>query len=667
MKRRVLCVVAMLIAGVSAVPAAAQDGLALAQRFGALEAIRSISLSPDGTKIAYVTPHPTVGTAVYVADLTTGAAPVRIIASASKDEQIYWCGWPTAARLVCRVHVEFDLAGRWISVGRAYALNADGSDAKLLTAVNGKQLGIDSTGGRVLDWDVAGKPGAVLMSRFFVQETRAGSIMAEQRQGLGVEEVDTVTLKRRNVESPRSDAREYITDGHGAVRIMGAMGSNPDGYLNEYQSYFYRKSGSREWLPLSTVKLQDGYVGGVSGFDPQAVDSIKNVVYGFDDNNGYAALFSIALDGTQTRQLLVGRDDVDVDGLVRIGRSNRVVGASYATEKRVVEYFDPDLKKLAGALSRSLPGRPAIGFVDASSDENKLLMVAASDVDPGRYYLFDKTTRQLGEVLPVRPELAGITLAPMQPVTYPAADGTQVPGYLTLPPGSSGKGLPAIVMPHGGPGSRDEWGFDWLVQFYAQRGYAVLQPNFRGSTGYGSAWYRKNGFQSWRDAIGDVNDAGRWLVAQGIAAPDKLAIVGWSYGGYAALQSQVLDPDLYKAVVAIAPVTDLERLRAESRGWSNFYLMDRYIGRGPHVRDGSPAQNVAAIRAPVLLFHGDRDQNVNIDHARMMAERLRGAGKPVELVEFPGLAHSLTDAAARTRLLSESDAFLRKSLGLPAN
>jgi len=665
MKRRVLGVVAVLMAGVSAVPVAAQEGVALAQRFGALEAIRSISLSPDGTKIAYVTPHPTVGTAVYIADLTTGAAPVRIIASASKDEQIYWCGWPTAARLVCKVSVDFNLAGRWIKVARAYALNADGSDAKLLTAVNSRQLGLDGSGGNVLDWDVASKPGAVLMSRYFIQEDRAGSLKAEQRQGLGVEEVDTVTLKRRNVEPARGDAREYITDGHGTVRILGTIASNPDGYIREEMSYFYRKQGTREWLPLSKLKLGD--TGGVGGFNPYAVDPAKNVVYGFDDHEGRAALFSIALDGTETRQLLLSRNDVDVDGLVRIGRDNRVVGASYATEMRVVDYFDPELKKLAGALSRSLPGKPSIGFVDASSGETKLLMVAASDVDPGRYYLFDKTTRQLGEVLPVRPELAGIKLAPMKPVTYPAADGTQVPGYLTLPPGSSGKGLPAIVMPHGGPGSRDEWGFDWLVQFYAQRGYAVLQPNFRGSTGYGSAWYRKNGFQSWRDAIGDVNDAGRWLVAQGIAAPDKLAIVGWSYGGYAALQSQVLDPSLYKAVVAVAPVTDLERLRAGAVGAYNQTLIQKFIGQGPHIKEGSPAQNPGSFKAPVLMFHGDRDLNVDIGQARFMAERLRGAGKPVELVEFPGLAHSLTDAAARTRLLSESDAFLRKSLGLPAN
>ena len=263
-----------------------------------------------------------------------------------------------------------------------------------------------------------------------------------------------------------------------------------------------------------------------------------------------------------------------------------------------------------------------------------------------------------------RPQLDGVTLAPVKAISFPAADGTQIPGYLTLPPGSDGRNIPAIVMPHGGPGARDEWGFDWLAQFYAARGYAVLQPNFRGSTGYGQSWFQKNGFQSWRTAIGDVNDAGRWLVRQGIAPAAKLAIVGWSYGGYAALQSAVLDPDLFKAIVAIAPVTDLELLRAESYNFTNYKIVDAYIGRGAHIAEGSPARNAARIKAPVLLFHGSVDLNVAVAESRVMADRIRGAGGKVEYVEFKGLTHQLDDDAARTAMLGKSDAFLRTSLGL---
>ncbi|WP_341713627.1 alpha/beta fold hydrolase, partial [Erythrobacter sp.] len=246
--------------------------------------------------------------------------------------------------------------------------------------------------------------------------------------------------------------------------------------------------------------------------------------------------------------------------------------------------------------------------------------------------------------------------------SYPARDGTQIPGYLTLPPGSDGKGLPAIVLPHGGPSARDEWGFDWLVQFFVARGYAVLQPNYRGSAGYGEAWFGKNGFQAWPTAIGDVNDAGLWLVSQGIASADQLAIVGWSYGGYAALQAQVLDPDLFRAVVAIAPVTDLLEMREYARGYTNSRLVSAFLGEGPHLTTGSPARHADAFHAPVLLFHGTLDQNVNVQQSRIMEDRLKRAGKAVEYVEYEDLAHSLSDSKVRTDMLVRIDKFLGSQL-----
>lgn len=134
-----------------------------------------------------------------------------------------------------------------------------------------------------------------------------------------------------------------------------------------------------------------------------------------------------------------------------------------------------------------MPKDSALNIIDASADESKLLLRASGDVNPGMYYVFDRATHSLSELMPSRPQLADVALAPMKPVSFPAADGTMIPGYLTLPPGSDGRGLPAIVMSHGGPSSRDEWGFDWLVQYFAHQGYAVLQPNYRGSAGYGEA------------------------------------------------------------------------------------------------------------------------------------------------------------------------------------
>jgi dipeptidyl aminopeptidase/acylaminoacyl peptidase len=291
-----------------------------------------------------------------------------------------------------------------------------------------------------------------------------------------------------------------------------------------------------------------------------------------------------------------------------------------------------------------------------------MLLFAGSDIDPGVYYIFDRKARNLRTFLVVRNQLEGRKLANVRAVQYPADDGVIIPGYLTLPPGrEDAKGLPAIVLPHGGPSARDEWGFDWLSQFYAARGFAVLQPNFRGSSGYGDAWFQQNGFRSWQVAIGDILAAGRWLVSQGIADPAKLGIVGWSYGGYAALQSAVVDPKLFKAVVAIAPVTDLAALKEESRIFTDFRLVKQFVGDGPYMTAGSPLAQAEKIKVPVLLFHGELDRNVSVRQSKRMAERLQAVGANCELVTWDELDHYLDDSSARGQMLSKSEAFLMQA------
>lgn len=374
------------------------------------------------------------------------------------------------------------------------------------------------------------------------------------------------------------------------------------------------------------------------------------------------ALFTKALDDSGREEKVYGHSDVDVDGLVMIGRSRRVIGVSYATDRRQVVYFDPEIRNLTASLHKALPKSPQVTILDASADENKLLVFAGSDNDPGTYYLFDKTSRKLQPLMQKRPQLADRQLAKVQSVTVPVGNGASIPAYLTLPPGGAAKGLPAIVLPHGGPAARDEWGFDWLPQFYASRGYAVLQPNFRGSEGYGDDFQLENGFRSWKTAVGDVAASGRWLLEQGIADPKTLAIVGWSYGGYAALQSAVMDRDLFKAVVAIAPVTDFALFKDQQRQWSNRRVMSDYVG--PAAAEASPAQNAARIKAPVLLVHGTLDSNVLHSASTLMEGKLRAAGGKVELLSFPGLDHQLADSAARVRMLERSDTFLRGAMGL---
>jgi dipeptidyl aminopeptidase/acylaminoacyl peptidase len=644
----------------------AEPAFDAAKAFGARPSVEYISLSPDGMSVAIVAPSSGQGSVVFVQGLAKGASRTAkpILGASGKPERLGSCDWVSNQRLVCVIYgvVASSALLEPVEFSRLIAVNSDGTKVKLLSTRTGSYTrGLNLGGDNIVDW-LPDEDGAVLMTRVYLPDDHTGSHIGSSKHGIAVDRVDTQTLIARTIEQPRDDAVDYISDGRGTIRIVGVKSRR--GALGDFDSgniaYYYRKTDSRDWLPMGEVVGEEH-----NGFQPVAVDHDANLAYGYKKLDGRLALYTIALDGSLKEELLYARPDVDVGGLNRIGRRNRVAGVTYSDDFSHYHFLDPDFEKLLASLAKALPGRPSLRIVDSSMDENKLLICAGSDHDPGVYYLFDKKQRQLETFLVVRGDLEGVKLASVKPVHYQAADGTMIPGYLTLPPGiESPKNLPAIVMPHGGPDARDYWGFDYLAQFYASRGYVVLQPNFRGSTGYGDDFFNKNGFRSWSTAIGDVLDAGRWLVAQGIASPDKLAVVGWSYGGYAALQSAVVDPSVFKAVIAVAPVTDLPELKEEHRHWSDFLVVTRQIGEGPHVREGSPALNAAKIKVPVLLFHGEMDRNVPIRQSKEMADRLAAAGVPHELVTWPDLDHQLEDSAVRAEMLRKSDAFLRKAMGL---
>jgi dipeptidyl aminopeptidase/acylaminoacyl peptidase len=631
-----------------------------ASAFGARPSVGYLHMSPDGLSVAYVGPGKGQGSIAYTVSLAKGSPAKPILATDGKPYRLRSCRWVSNDRLVCLLYaVLTDPELGNVTIDRTIAVDADGKNLReLSTRRNTYTRGFAFDGGSIIDW-LPDENGAVLMSRVYLPDDHLGSHIGSTAEGLGVDWIDTRTLKVKHVESPRSDALEYLTDGRGTVRIMMTMQARKAGENTGVFKFSYRMPGSRQWLELSEYNETDR-----TGFYPLAVDHQLNVAYGLKKKDGRFALFSVALDGSLREQVVYEHPDVDVDGLVRIGRRNRAVGTSYSTDIGRAEYFAPEVKSLVASLGKALPGQ-LLDVVDCSVDESRMLIFSSSDVDPGVYYIFDRNTHQLQTFLVTRGQLEDIKLAKVKPITYPAADGTQIPAYLTLPPGhEDAKGLPAIVLPHGGPSARDEWGFDWLPQFFAARGYAVLQPNFRGSAGYGDAWFQKNGFKSWQTAIGDVSDGGRWLVKQGIADPAKLGIVGWSYGGYAALQSAVVDQTLFKAVVAIAPVTDLAALKEERRRWSDYELVKQYVGEGPHMHEGSPIEHVDRIKVPVLLFHGGRDANVDIQQSKSMAARLKSAGAKYELVTWDDLDHQLEDSAARTEILRKSDEFLRKAFGM---
>lgn len=631
-----------------------------AAAFGARENVTQMSLSPDGSKVIFMQAGAGKTTALFIASLDGSGEPKPISASDGEPWDMRWCAWASNVRIVCNFFGVQNIDGMAVPFTRLLSFDTDGGDVKQM-GQRGKEdraVGIRQFDGAIIGWS-PNDSGDVLMSRTYVPEQETGTLMASKAEGLGVDLVNSKSLKAKKLERARGNAVDYIADTTGRVRIMETAESNNTGKLTGGGKYFYRTQDSDDWKLFSTTGT------GTDALRPVAVDATRNLAYAFKNTNGRDAIYTVSLDGKMTEQLVLANDKVDVANLVHFGRSERVIGAQIVTDKRETILFDEEYKALAKRLGKALPGLPLITMVDASRDEQKILMFAGSDTDAGRYYIYDKGAKKLAEVGQARPALDGKTMSPVKLVTYPAADGTLIPAYLTLPVGTEGKAKAAIVMPHGGPSARDEWGFDWIAQFYAAQGYAVLQPNFRGSSGYGDYWYAENGFKSWRLAIGDVNAAGKWLISQGTVDADKLAIFGWSYGGYAALQSAALDPDLFKAVVAVAPVTDLKLLVEQSERYTSSKLVEDFVGQGEHLVSGSPVLQVAKMKAPVLLFSGDRDLNVDVAQSKAMDSALRKSGKQVELIIYKKLDHQLEDSAARADLLRKSDEFFKKILGLP--
>ncbi len=598
----------------------------LAAAFGARPLAWNVSLSPDGSKITYLTPSRTGGgTAVIVADLKTGK--MQAVSINTKTLHPQSCRFKTETRLICVLGGVGDIIGIKLNFRNLLAIDTDGGRPKVLAANSG-----------IFDW-MPDDPGHISFG---------GGIRTDVLTG--VRGPEDASLRRPG---------DVHTDSGGHVRLRASSGTPTfAGHLGSYYWYARPRDGRGDWIKVATVDLDAHSRVSVEGFD-ESGDNVLALM----PRDGRLALMRIPIKADAQPQLVFAHPEVDVDDVLRIGKYDRPVAAVFTTETISYEYFDPELKRLSKALTKAIPGNPTVNILGESWDGAKKLVEASSDTDAGHYYLYDRDKHTLGTVATVRPALDGVPLARVEAVTYAARDGTKIPGFVTWPPGKDRRGLPAIIMPHGGPSARDARGFDWLAQFFAASGYVVLQPNFRGSSGYGDSWFAKNGFQSWPTAIGDINDGAHWVVAQDYADPRRLGIVGWSYGGYAALQANIVEPGLYRAAIAVAPVTDLGLLKEDARYLNIAPLIEAMVGSGPHVAAGSPTRRAAEIKVPVLIFSGDKDANVDIGQSRAMDAALRSAGRPHELIVYPGLDHQLDDSSARADLLRRSAAFMAQAMG----
>ena len=393
-----------------------------------------------------------------------------------------------------------------------------------------------------------------------------------------------------------------------------------------------------------------------------------------ETNKGDVDLTRLVLFDPETgRDELVESDPqgrVDFGGAIFAEATDELVGTSYEDERTRVYFRDQDWEADYKLLQAKFPGKD-IGLDSSTADDRLLLITAASDTDPGERYLFDRATKKLTLQYRVRERIPREHMAEMKAVRYASSDGLEIPAFLTLPRGVPAKNLAAIVLPHGGPWSRDGWGFDNLAQFMANRGYAVLQPNFRGSTGYGKKFLNA-GNDQWGDKMqDDVTWGAKYLVAQGIADPKRIGIMGGSYGGYATLAGVAFTPDVYAAAVSIVgPSNLITLLDSIPPYWEAIRTMFYERMGDPRTPAGkaqlerqSPLHSASRIKTPLLVAQGANDPRVKEAESEQIVIALRDRGFPVEYILAPDEGHGFQRPVNGMALWAATEKFFAKYLG----
>jgi dipeptidyl aminopeptidase/acylaminoacyl peptidase len=608
--------------------------------FARMPAIRNVVISPDGRFFAMIQSEGDKS-AVTTLDLQSKEAS-RVVLGEDKDGRyrLSWCNWGNNTRLVCGYRAVVR-KGAIYAQTRLVAVNADGTGTKLLMQdrfVAGTQL---QDG--VVDWTYD-DPNTIL-----VEGDEDVDAFPE------VYELNIYDGKMKVRVLDREPIRGFVSDRKGNVRLgYGRVGTQV--------SYYARNVGATDWTRLEKFTVfSEG-----NRLTPIAITTDPSKVYAIGNHEGRDALWEMDLSDRANPVLIASHPEVDVDNAI-LNTDGRLMGVYYDTDRPVAFYTDPVWRGVSDSINKIFPSTSFSEIYDQSKDENLFVIRSGSDVDSGGYYLLNRAQNRLSSIGKAYPELEPYKaqFGKMQSINYKARDGVVIPGYLILPPGSEQKSLPLIVMPHGGPIARDTWGFGWLEQFLVSRGYAVLQMNFRGSSGYGKDWQHA-AHQDWGGlTYDDITDGAKWAIKEGIADPKRMCIVGWSFGGYAALLGATRNSDLYKCSVSIAGVSDLIDLENDQRAFvGGGEIARKQIGTGHEklVAD-SPRRHPDGVAIPVLLIHGEMDMTVRYEHSAEMASALKNAKKAYKLVKIPAADHSMSRESERVTLLSELEVFLKTHLG----
>jgi dipeptidyl aminopeptidase/acylaminoacyl peptidase len=448
----------------------------------------------------------------------------------------------------------------------------------------------------------------------------------------------------------------WITDHKGVVRAA----STTDGVNS---SLLYRATAKDPFKTILTTDFRTAVSPMFFTFDDQNLYTLSN-----RGRDKIALVILNPNDGTESKPLFE-HPEVDL-AFATYSRKRKVLTyAGFETAKQQRHYFDEAAKARMEKLEKLLPGFE-VSITNEDKAETRFLVAATSDRTPGARYLYDDKTGKLVKLAEINPKIAAADMAMMKPVSYTSRDGLKINGYLTLPVGREAKNLPLVVNPHGGPWARDSWGFNREVQFLANRGFAVFQMNFRGSTGYGRKFWEAS-FKQWGLKMqDDITDGVQWLVKEGIADPKRVGIYGGSYGGYATLAGVTFTPDLYAAAVDYVGVANLFTfMKTIPPYWAPFLkMMYEMVGDPEKDKElmtaSSPVFHVDKIKTPLFVAQGANDPRVNKNESDQMVEALKKRGVVVDYMVKDNEGHGFHNEENRFDFYGAMEAFFSKHLAV---
>lgn len=467
--------------------------------------------------------------------------------------------------------------------------------------------------------------------------------------------LNVITGELRMVAENPGNIQGWHTDHDGRIRVA----TTTDGVNT---TLLYRETEDQPFQPVLTTNFKETIAPLFFTFDNKHLYALSNL------NRDKLAV--VKFDPAQGKELekMFEHPEVDVSNMAYSRKRKVPTTITYTTWKRERKFLDEEMEQVFQSLTTKLP-KNEIVISSRNKAEDVFVVRTYSDRSLGSYYLYEKATDKLTKLSDVSPWLREEELAEMKPISFASRDGLIIHGYLTMPKGTEAKNLPVVVNPHGGPWHRDAWGFNPEVQFLANRGFAVLQINFRGSTGYGRRFWESS-FKQWGKSMqNDVTDGVEWLIKEGIADPRRVAIYGASYGGYATLAGLAFTPDLYACGVDYVGVSNLFTFLKTIPPYWKPYLEMMYEMVGDPEKDtaemeaASPVFHVDKIKAPLLVIQGAKDPRVNIAESNQIVEALKKRGVSVEYIVKENEGHGFANEENRFVVYEAMEKFLQKHLG----